>query len=344
MEKKPEEIYAEQWLKETRAEMEIKSFRPDEMIACPQCARTSPPTRLKCFYCGAELPLDEKRSPENIKPSLRRLEDWEKGFNAVILPSENNFDEAKLKDLAELARLEAADLREISTVRESVLPLARVETANEAEIVRRRAAGAGLECAVVADEDLQPEIAPRRLRRVDFQAEALVLTLFNADEIVRIRPEDLKLVVTGAVFERRIEATEQRRKKATKTLETTETGADEMLIDVYAGDDPIGYRIVSTGFDFSGLEREMGMLARENMRRLAEKLRAFAPPAKFVENYLQIREILGKVWEVAEKKDSRGLQRKAFGRFNLENVTTINNLAQFTKFSRLQHRQQRRLL
>ena len=59
------------------------------------------------------------------------------------------------------------------------------------------------------------------------------------------------------------------------------------------------------------------------------------PAAGFAGDYLRVRDILGKVWEVEEKKDSRGLQRKAFGTFNLENVTTINNLAQFTKYSRL---------
>jgi hypothetical protein len=88
MEKKPEEVYAEQWLKETAAELEIKSFRPDEMVECPKCARRSPPTRLKCFYCGADLPLTERQA-ENVKPQqFRRLEDWEKGFNVILLPDE----------------------------------------------------------------------------------------------------------------------------------------------------------------------------------------------------------------------------------------------------------------
>jgi hypothetical protein len=48
-----------------------------------------------------------------------------------------------------------------------------------------------------------------------------------------------------------------------------------------------------------------------------------------------VRESLSQVWEVEERKDS-SLQRKSLGSFNRQNITTTNNLLQFTKYSRLQ--------
>lgn len=334
MEKKPEQIHEDLWLKDVSIEPEIQGFRAEEMISCPKCERKSPPTRLKCFYCGAELPVTAAQA-EFIKPQPRKMEVWEKGFNLIILPNAETCDDAKLAEVAGMTRLEKEDLKKLIEAQKP-LPLVRADSEKEAEIIRQRLSETGFEALILSDEDLKIEKPARRLRGIEFYEDKLVLILFNSDEIAEIRREDLSLIVTGALFERRIETTEQRKKRENKVLDTTETSADELLIDLYTPGDAAGYRIVSSGFDFSCLEAEKGILARENMQKLVEKLRAFAPEAKFVGDYLQIRDRLGKVWEVEERRDSRGLQRKSFGRFDFGNVTTINNLSQFTKYSRLQ--------
>jgi hypothetical protein len=334
MEKKYEQIHADQWLKDISNEPEIQGFQPEEMISCPQCERKSPPTRLKCFYCGAELPVSDAQA-EFIKPQPRQMEAWEKAFNLIILPNAQTCDDAKLKEVAAMTRLGKEDLRKLIETQKP-LPLTRAESEKEAEIIQKRLSEIGFESLILSDEDLKIETVTRRLRGIEFDADKLILILFNSDEIADVRREDLSLIVTGALFQRRIETTEQRKKRENKVLETTETSADELLIDIYTTDDSIGYRIISGGFDFSCLEAEKGILARENMRKLADKFRAFAPQAKFVGDYLEIRDVLGKVWEVEEKRASSGLQRKSFGRMDFGNVMTINNLAQFTKYSRLQ--------
>ncbi|HEX8250159.1 MAG TPA: hypothetical protein VF599_18440 [Pyrinomonadaceae bacterium] len=335
MEKKTEQIHADQWLKDVAAEPEIRNFKPEEMISCPSCERKSPPTRLKCFYCGAPLPVSAAQS-EFIKPQPRKMETWEKGFNLIILPNAHPCDDASLREVAAMTRLEKEDLRKLIETQKP-LPLTRADSQKEAEIIQKRLNEIGFESLILSDEeDLKIETISRRLRGIEFHEDKLVLILFNSDEIAEIQRRDLSLIVTGAVFERRIETTEQRKKRQNKVLETTETSADQLLIDIYTPADAVGYRILSGGFDFSCLETEKGILARENMRKLADKLRAFALKAKFVGDYLQVRDVLGKVWEVEEKRDSRGLQRKGFGRLDFGNVTTINNLAQFTKYSRLQ--------
>lgn len=338
MEKKPEQIHDDQWLKDVSIEPEIQGFRAEEMISCPKCERKSPPTRLKCFYCGAELPVTAEQA-EFIKPQPRKMETWEKGFNLIILPNAESRDEVKLAEVAAMTRLEKEDLKKIIEAQKP-LPLTRADSEKEAEIIRKRLSEIGFESRILSDDaDLKIEAVTRRLRGIEFaggDGDKLVLILFNSDEIAEIRREDLILIVTGAQFERRIETTEQRKKRENKVLESTETSADELLIDIYTTDEAVGYRIVSSGFDFSCLGAEKGILARENMQKLGTKLRAFAPEAKFVGDYLQVRDVLGKVWEVEETRASRGLQRKSFGRFDFGNVTTINNLSQFTKYSRLQ--------
>jgi hypothetical protein len=108
------------------------------------------------------------------------------------------------------------------------------------------------------------------------------------------------------------------------------------LIDVYSAQDSVGYRVEAKGFDFSGLQNEKRLLAGENMKSLAEKLRAAAPQARFDEDYRRVRYEIGKIWEAEQKKDSKGLHKRGFGKVNFETIVTVDNLSQFTKYSRLQ--------
>lgn len=336
MEKKPEQIHADGWLKDLPPLQQTQSegFKPDEMIVCSKCGRLSPPNRLKCFYCNGELSIAETQF---IKPNLRKLEIWEKGFNIIYLPAEPISDEATVSEIAKLLKIEEEEVQKIFAAGKP-LPIARAESNREAEIVAKGLEELGARSFVISDDKLKAEsFTQRRLRRIEFLDEKLILILFNADEIAEIAPEGLRLIVSGGLFERKIESIERhKRKDENKILETTELSTDEILIDIYNGDDPVGYRIESKGFDFSCLGEEKHLLAKENMERLTERLRAFAPGAKFDDDYRRVRAALGQVWEVEQTRDSKGFQKKGLGKFNLENVTTVNNLLQFTKYSRLQ--------
>lgn len=311
------------------------AFKSEEMIRCAQCERTSPPNRRECFYCGAALEISEEQS-QFLKPNLRKLEAWEKGYNLIFLPGAQTSEETKTAEIARLLKIEKENLKKIVEARKP-LPLARVESKQEAEIAQKRLSELGAETLILSDEILAVEKPTRRLRGIEFFEGKLILILFNQDEIVEIPNDDLALIVAGATFERRIEATEKYNKKGeNKILDATETASDESLIDVYSRSDATGYRILSKGFDFSGLEANKGILATGNMKKLTENLRQFAPNAKLINDYLQVREFLADVWAVEQKNDSQGLKRESFGKFNLGNVTTVSNLLQFTKYSRLQ--------
>lgn len=324
----------ENWLKDLPIQAENIAFKAEEMILCEKCRRTNPPNRLKCFYCATDLKLSNERA-ELVKPVLRKLEMWEKGFNLIIQPDSTNFGEINAAEIAKNTGFESEIVQKIVEAKKKV-PLARVESEKEAEIVRKILQKNGLETKIVSDESLGLDKFHRRLRGMEFSVDKLILILFNQDEIIEIPREDLVLIVTGAIFERKTEAVEKRKKGESKILDATETASDEMLIDIYSRNDAVGFRILSKGFDFSCLETEKTMLATENMKRLAAKLQEFSPNAKIVSDYLSVREILGNIWEVETRKDSLGLKRHSFGKFDLANVSSSNNLQQFTRFSRLQ--------
>lgn len=335
MEKKPEEINSDQWLKDLPLQSENAAFKPDELATCDKCARTNPPTRLKCLYCGAALAISEAQS-KFLKPTLRKLEAWEKGFNLIFLPDSNIINESGFEEIASLLQTEKEWLQK--TIRsKKPLPIARLETEKEAELTRQRLDKLRIKTKILSDDDLRVDKPPRRLRAMDFWDDKLVLIFFNADEIAEINWEDLSLIVPGAIFERKIATTESHNKKGeNKLLQTNETASDEILIDIYSRQDKIGYRIEQNGFDFSCLGAEKSLLVAENIRKLVKTLTARTPQAKLVADYLQIRSFLASVWEVEEKVDSQGLKREKFARFNRESITTVSNFAQFTKYSRLQ--------
>ena len=335
MDKKTEKNQADGWLGDLPIQAENLAFKPEEMILCGKCERKNPPTRLNCFYCGAELEFSEAQSGF-IKPNLRKLENWEKGFNLVYLPASENFDDTKLSEIAKFLKCEKEFLQKLFAAQKS-LPLARVESEKESEIVQKRLREHGANTLILSDERLNVEKPARRLRGIKFYDDKIILILFNQEEIIEISNSDLVVIVTGSIFERKVEATEKRVKKGeSKTLQTGETASDEFLIDIYSCEDTTGYRIYAKGFDFSCLEAEKEILAAKNLKKLAQKLCEVAPGAKFVDDYLQARESLGNVWRVEERIDSQGMKREGFGKFHLGNVTTIDNLSQFTKYSRLQ--------
>lgn len=334
MDKTDETKLAEQWLKELETKDELPGFKSSEMLVCEKCGRLTPPNRPNCFYCGTALPLS-KIQTENLKLNLRKLESWEKGLNVVCAKVNADFSTANLTETAEFLCFENEELQKIlSSV--APLPLIRVESENEAAIVVEKLAKNNIESRIVSDKQLKIETLARRLRGIEFFDDRVVLILFSGDETFELQYEDLALIVVGAIYERKIESIESiKRKERGKVLDSSETGTDEILIDIYPNDDEIGYRIESTGFDFSCLEKEKGILARENIIRLAAKLNSVFPHAAYDDNYRKIRSTLGKVWEVEEKSSAGGIGRKSFGNFRRTNTLTISNLSQFTRYSRL---------
>lgn len=344
-----------------------RAFAPGEMIACEACVRANAPTRMNCLYCGAALPVADMTN-DLRRPTLRPLETWEQGFNVVLMPhtaaddlsaakndssAKKNDSSAKKNDLgaaknelsvdnlseaARLLRLEAGQLREMLGAG-APLPLARVASRDEASVVERRLGALGCRVETVADEELGVEThAPKRIRRLEINSDAL--TGWTSAESVAERVEwtDITLLVAGRIARKRIEVEERRgggRGADAEVVETREFHTDESALDLYLAGSMVNWRIMAENFDYSCLGAEKSLTAAENFKRLSETLRARSTAAAFDDSYRSVRTFLKFAWPLAEQTEAGSLKRIRPGRYNAEAVTSMTNETQFTRYGRL---------
>src|SRR5437016_3546922 len=87
----PLEESAESELSVDPVQSEFIAFKSGEMVICGACTRANPPNRHACLYCGKDLDVTAEFA-ELIKPALRKLESWEKGFNVIYRPPATPLD------------------------------------------------------------------------------------------------------------------------------------------------------------------------------------------------------------------------------------------------------------
>ncbi|MBK8464986.1 MAG: hypothetical protein IPL32_04075 [Chloracidobacterium sp.] len=309
------------------------AFNPKEMLACDGCSRANPPNRLNCMYCGNELNI-RIEDAALIKANRRKLELWECGFNVIVRKS--TAEKPAIDKIAALLSLDASVITSILDL-STPLPIARVESENEAGIILNALATLGLRCSVIPDDGLSVDKLPVRLSKIDIIEGGFVLRDFNTGNVTIVAKDDLALIVPGLLTTDKIDSLEKKRRgKETKILAETITAEDEAILDIYSRSDSNGFRIRLAGFDFSCLGEKKGLLAAENLKALIHFLKERSPNAKLVSNYSAIKQVLGIVWEIESRKDSKGLQRVGFGKTEFGAVASTNNLNQFTKYSRLQ--------
>ncbi len=315
--------------------MEIQSekiaFDADQLLACPKCRKQNPPNRSSCLYCAAELELPEELEAA-VRLNLRPLEAWENGFNLAFIPPADDPDRPAI---TRYLKYEPELLSEMLAAARP-FPLARIENASDAERAVKHLKDLGLNARSVSDIDLKIGKPNTRLRSIEFDGDSIALTSFNTAEITRFRPGDLALIVTGRIIESKAESVEKRKRKGRKVLDESSTASDELLIDIYSKEGHQGWRIAARGFDFSGLGKEKKLIAKENLERLLQLLREFAPSAVFIDEYDARMNALTSVWDLERQTDFEGLRKSVGGKSGFGSVVRTSNLAQFTKYSRLQ--------
>ena len=320
-------------LKEIATRSESLGFAAEEMLLCPKCARKNPPNRLNCFYCAAELVVPSDKLLQ-AKFNFRRLESWEKGFNVIKIGQGNSSVHIDRQAAAREVEFEVEVLEKILRS-VSAVPLARVESEREADLLSTRLANHGIETKIVSDESFDLDRVPRRIRSVEFRDDLITVTDFNTGEITAIPPSDLVLIVSGTLIELKTVSMEKRKRKKSQIIDQSETSSDESVLDMYTSADRSGFRIYESGFDFSCLS-DKSLLASENMPKLLRKIAEVCPNAVLDESYKGLQDALTTVWETDSSKDFQGLRRSGFGKADLSNVVTISNRSQFTRYSRLQ--------
>lgn len=317
---------------------DFRGFAPDQMVTCEACLRANAPTRTSCLYCAAALPATAE-SAELRRPTLRRLEKWERGFNCILMTEKRGALEAQtLAELAELLRLKPEDLTRIMEANVP-LPLARAATRDEASLIESRLAARGVSVLVVSDEDLSPaDSTPQRIRAFEFKDDSIIARPAGSGPRLQAAWTDVLLFVAGRRLVRRVEVEERRGRSAEKEIANTrELSSDEALLDLYVAGKMGGWRIASDNFDFSCLNERKGLLATENFFNLGEVLRRRAPQADYDDSYNRVRRALNFAWPFEQHTESRGLRRERPGKFNVESVTTSDNETQFTRYSRLRY-------
>lgn len=315
---------------------EPKGFAPDEMVRCDACLRANPPTRTSCLYCAAQLPATEASSALQ-RPTLRRLEKWEQGYNVILMPdSAVDLTDEALETVAQLLRLSVEEVRRIKEAR-APLPVARAAGQDEAALIERKLGEMGLQALVIADAKLElEEGAIKRARALGLTENALMFYPAGGFDAVSASWEEIVLLVTGRLFIREIEVEERKGRKAeNEIVDAREMSADEAVLDIYLAQGFDCWRIRSGNFDFSCLGARKNLVAAQNFSTLTEILRGHAKQALYDDSYNRVRHQLTAAWPLEQQTESRGWNRKRPGQVCTESVTRSDNELQFTRYSRV---------
>ncbi len=305
---------------------------PDARLYCPTCERANAPTRTACLYCGAALPIvDASRQ----RPTFRQLEEWEAGYNVICFPHDDT--SIHLAHAAAWLQMPPETLAHCVEAAAPV-PLRRLATQDEALLVCQKMQDFGLDVGFIPDRELAlQEAPPQRVRRLDGDETTVTLDPIGGNPPFSVNWDAIKLFVPGRLVTRQANTQERtkRGQEQQEIIDTSETGQDELILDVYAHDLAHSWRIHSNGFDFSCLREAKGLLATNNFARLCEELRACAPDAVWQDAYDQVRPLLATVWPPTQQSASQGWQRTRGSGLTRQTVVTNSNETQFTRFSRL---------
>lgn len=311
---------------------EPQGFSADQMIRCEECLRANPPTRASCLYCVAPLPLTET-SARLIKPVLRPPEKHQLGYNNILLPHEQAVSDDVMADMAALLKLGVENVR--ACLSQGVaLPVTYTANRVEAELVTERLRELGLDCLTVSDDELGKDV--RRVRSMTFDDSSL--TINQAGVATDISWDDIVLILTGRLFETRLEIKERMtRKSENEILDTSEFFRDEYVIDFYTATHPSTWRIGASGFDFSCLGRDKALVVNENMGKLLRLMIDRSRDAKVDDSYGRVRNLLELVWTTEPETQSSGWRRERPGKLSVGVSTIKSNETQFTRYSRLRY-------
>ena len=347
---------------EVASEAKPQSFTHAEMITCDACLRANPPTRRRCLYCGANLPVvpgDQDSQPSGeakgttvgstVGPTAGSTPNVSDGYYVALAPSPTNIpSESSLAEIEALLHLTTTELRSLLDRGRSV-PVSRAATPEQAAGLTNRLQALGIEAYWFRDDVLDPNVPLERVCAFEFTDEGFVaipagpVSPASGGRIVT-RWDDLLLIVAGRLLVSRVEVEERQRRGRAQPLGTRELFSDESVLDLYTKANDSGWRISSSSFDFSCLGPAKAMTAFENFAALLNLLRSRAPNAELDDSYVSLRTVLEKVWPLAPQTRKGEWRRSGAGKVDVATVTTTDNEAQFNCYSRLCHRLKLRAL
>ena len=318
---------------EPLAPSEPQGFAHNEMVRCDVCLRANPPTRANCLYCAAAL-TTVRKTVEPRAVTLKPVDDSVLGYNCILLQIGASNHADKMQTAAQLLKLSTAELARITAARVP-LPLARTETREEAELVTHKLMDLGFNTRVLSDAELGLPDPVVQIRAAKLTDEGITLKQIGGDAGTEISWSQIALIVSGRLIRRRVESAEQKGKRGEKEItEAREFFADEQVMDLYANERSESFRISANSFDYSPLPQR-GFVAAENFASLLTLIRTRSYTARHDDSYLSVRQALDGVWPSGQRTGSGGWRRERPGKYSIEAVMEINNVNQFTRYSRL---------
>jgi hypothetical protein len=308
-------------------------FASDRMVTCGSCSRTSPPNRTSCLYCGDPLDIGSIDASE-ARINFQQPEPWEDGFSLVYSGALQPGGPV-IESAAEMLHLDIEQMRKLLASRTPV-PLVYLRTLADAGLLGSRLSAIGFDCAIVGDDLLQVRTLPTRLRSVAFENDRMLVVDFNTGKETAVNKQDPILIVAGSIIKTSTEVQGKLSKRTMKAIDETMSITDEPVLDIYPPSDVYGFRIRSSGFDFSSLGDQMTRFTGENLSKLTGRLREFFADARFIDGYPELVQMLAPIWPPDEIRQSSRVTRGTFGGVRKQSLTILDNTAQFTRFSRLQ--------
>lgn len=316
---------------------QLQPFPADQMVHCETCSRLNPPTRINCIYCGVVLPTTQT-SAQIQKPALRRLEQWEHGFNTILIPpTGHHLSSEALTEASNLLKLSAGDLERILS-KDVALPVARAASEVEADLITRRLAALGLATLTLPDAQLIDSERMVRIRSAALEDDRLTSSQVSGAASADIVFSRIILLVLGRLFVRRVEVKERKsRRSENEIVNASEFFSDVAILDIHCDGQRGSWRIEANNFDFSLLGSRKRLVAGENLKALITLIQEHAPQAELDDSYNSLRQTLEPVWPSEQRTEAIGWQRQRPGKYSTSGATESNNENQFTRFSRLRY-------
>ena len=243
--------------------------------------------------------------------------------------------EASLAEAAALLRLKVPEFSRILNVGQ-VVPLNRVPTSEDAALIEAKLRPLGIETLILAHEDLHLDVTAKRIRALAVSDDALTAIPTSGSDSVAARWDEVTQLVVGRLLLNRQEIEERKRHGRKQTVDSRHLSSDESVLDLYTSDQG-NLRINANNFDFSCLGAVKGPTTFENFASLISLLRECSAQAQFDDSYIQARPALASIWPLEQQTRKGDWRRSGAGKVDVATVTTTDNEAQFTRYSRLRH-------
>jgi len=239
-------------------------------------------------------------------------------------------------EASRLLRLKPAELSRALALAQP-LPVARIPTQEDAAAIVGGLRGLGIEGAIIPNGDLQMELSSTKIRALVCSDDSLTAIPGGGVAQVSVGWDEVALLVTGRLLSNRVEVEERTSRGRKQTVDSRQFSSDEAVLDIYAKTQRANWRIVAASFDFSCLGPAKSVTTFQNFTALINFLRERATTAEFDDSYLRARPILETLWPQEQQTRKGELRRRGSSKFDSATVTTTDNEAQFTRYSRLKH-------